>query len=458
MAKRDIDTASRETALTAKVSRRTVAKVAAAAPVVAAAGPLHTALAAPAVRPETRVRFQDKTKISFWSHTHPPMVDQNEKMIASFMEANPDIEVDYQIIPNNNFAEKMLTSMSTGTGPDIINMDDNAMRSIYISKGLVSEVDPAALGYTSLDELKAAYIPTAFEGATMDGKIYGLPSEFNVTAFAINTAAFAEAGLDPESPPKTWEEVGTMGQKLVVKDGDTITRRGFDFLYLHSGWYQTQFGTLLQQTGGRVVSEDGTKAVVNEPEGVAALQIWFDMVYTYKVADPNVATRESTNPYQDFIDGKVAMTLFNPWGMGLVTEDSAVFDNYSIVPLPQVDPAKPVDPLYAYYWSLNSQSKNKEAAFKLIAHLASDPGDWLANVDFIQPKKGWTTSPAAAEFAFSDVWASEMEQGKFLSTSPNFQQINEIMKSAIESCILSQVPPQEALDQAADQINGVLGG
>ncbi len=48
---------------------------------------------------------------------------------------------------------------------------------------------------------------------------------------------------------------------------------------------------------------------VNEPPAVEALQIWYDMIYKYKIADPNVASREATVPYQDFLDGKVAMTL-----------------------------------------------------------------------------------------------------------------------------------------------------
>ena len=80
---------------------------------------------------------------------------------------------------------------------------------------------------------------------------------------------------------------------------------------------------------------------VNEPPAVEALQIWYDMIYEYKIADPNVASREATVPYQDFIDGKVAMSLMNPWGMGLVTPESAVYEKYAIVPLPQVDPDKP---------------------------------------------------------------------------------------------------------------------
>jgi len=433
-----------------RLSRRRLAQGLAAAPLALGAAPLLAG--------RTRAAAQEKTRVTFWSHTHPPMVEQNEAMVAAFMAEHPEIEIAYEIIPNMNFAEKMLSSMSTGTGPDIINMDDNQMRSIYIPNELVREVDPAAAGYASLEELQAAYIPGAFEGAAVDGKIYGLPSEFNVTAFAINTEAFEQAGLDPNTPPKTWEEVGTMGQELVQRDGDTPTRLGFDFLYLHAGWYHNQFGTLLLQTGGRWVSEDGTTAVVNAPEAVAALQIWHDMVYKYQVADPNFSSREATVPYQDFIDGKIAMTLMNPWGLGLITEESPVYGKVKVVPLPQVDPANPVPPLYAYYWAVNAQSQVAPQAFEFVGYLASDPGAWLENVDFIQPKADWASLPQVSTLEFADVWADQMTKGRFLPVNPNSQEVDNIVKSAIENCILNNVPPQEALDAAAAEIDGVLAG
>jgi multiple sugar transport system substrate-binding protein len=432
-----------------KITRRRFTQGLAATPLVIGA----------AARGTGRASAQDKVTIKFWTHTHPPMVDLNKALIEQFQQDNPNIEVQYDIIPNNEFATKMLTSMGTGTGPDVINMDDNQMRSIYIPNGLVQAVDPAGLGYGSMEDLQAAYIPGALEGSLVDGKVYGLPSEFNVTAFAINTAAFQEVGLDPNASPKTWEEVGTQGQKLVTKDGDTLTRRGFDFLYLHAGWYHTQFGTLMNQTGGRYIAEDNTTVVVNQPPTVQALQIWYDMIYTYKVADPNVASREATVPYQDFLDGKVTMTLFNPWGMGLVTADSAVYEKYQIVPLPQVNPDAGANPLYAYYWAVNSQTTDeakKAAAFKWVAYLASQPGQWLQKVNFIQPKVGWNELPEAKEFPFYDVWASEMLKGKFLPVTPKSQEIDDIMKQTIETSVLTGVAPQEALDGAKSQIEAVL--
>ena len=431
------------------ISRRRVVQGIAAAPLVLGA----------ASRGVRSTRAASKTTIKFWTHTHPPMIDQNKALIEQFQAANPDIEVQYDIIPNNDFATKMLTSMGSGTGPDVINMDDNQMRAIYIPNGLVQPLDPAGVGYASADALQAAYTAGSLEGSVADGKVYGLPSEFNVTAFAINTDVFTQAGLDPKSPPKSWDELGTEGQKLVVKDGDTLTRRGFDFLYLHAGWYHNQLGTLMLQTGGSYVDADGKTVTVNKPETVAALQIWYDMVYKYKIADPNVAGRDATVPYQDFLDAKVASTLLNPWGMALVTADSAVYDKYAVVPLPQVNPAAGTNPLYAYYWAVNAQTTDaakKAAAFKWVAFLASQPGEWLKNVNFIQPKVGWQDSAEAKAFPFFDVWASEMLKGKFLPIVPQSQQIDDIMKATIESSILTGVEPQAALDSAADQIKTVL--
>ena len=407
-----------------------------------------------------RASAQDVTTVKFWTHTHPPMVDQNKLQITEFEEANPDIKIEYEVIPNMEFGTKMLTSMGTGTGPDIINMDDNAMRSVYIPRGLVQEVDAVGMGFESLDALKAKYLPGALDGATStDGKVYGVPSEYNVTAFAINTAAFEEAGLDPASPPKTWDEVGEMGQKLVVMDGDTMTRRGFDFLYLHQGWYHNQLGTLLLQTGGTIVAEDGTTVTIAEPEAVAALQIWYDMVYKYKVADPNIASREATVPYQDFLDGKVAMTLMNPWGMGFMTDETEIGDNWAIVPLPQVNPDAGVNPLYAYYWSLNALTTDeavKNAASKFVGALSSKPGEWLKNVNFIQPVVGWASQPEAEAFPFGAVWESEMAQGQFLPLIPQAEEVDNIVMQAIELSILSGVEPQEAFDGAKAQIEAAL--
>ncbi len=71
---------------------------------------------------------------------------------------------------------------------------------------------------------------------------------------------------------------------------------------------------------------------------------------------------------------------------------------------------------------------------------------------------GWNELPEADNFPFYDVWAGEMLKGKFLPVTPEAQEIDNIMKSTIESSVLTEVPPQEALDAAKPQIESVLEG
>jgi multiple sugar transport system substrate-binding protein len=121
-------------------------------------------------------------KLTFWTHTHPPMIDLNKKLISEYEAKHPNVKIAYEQIPNTEFATKMLTALSNGSGPDVINMDDVALRGDYIPKGLLAPMDPAAAA-----KAEAGYVPGTLDGAKGgDGKLYGLPTEFNATAFAIN--------------------------------------------------------------------------------------------------------------------------------------------------------------------------------------------------------------------------------------------------------------------------------
>jgi ABC-type glycerol-3-phosphate transport system substrate-binding protein len=391
-----------------------------------------------------------KVTLTFWTHTHPPMIELNKKLVAEYEAKNPNVKIEYQQIPNNDFNTKMLTSLSNGSGPDVINMDDTSLRGDYIPKNLVVPIDPAALGKASVDEVRAGYLPHVLDGATgPDGALYGLPSEFNATAFAINKANFQAAGLDPANPPKTWDEVAADGQKLIAAG-----KGGFSFLYLHSGWYTQQLQTLLNETGGAILTTDGKKAAIDQPKGVAALQLWDDMVHKYKLSDPNTSSRDATAPFADFENGKTSMTLMYPWAVAQVAQDNpATYKDMAVVPLPQVDPSKPSGRWYGYYLAVNKASKHQKEAWKFISYVTSQSQRWLTDVNFIQPVKGWDQSPAAEKVPFLPVWRQAYQQGKFDEVGPHWSEVEDAIKAAVEATIFDRKPPSEALAQAAKTIN-----
>ncbi len=391
-----------------------------------------------------------KVTLTFWTHTHPPMIALNKTLISEYEAKNPNVKIEYQQIPNNDFNTKMLTSLSNGSGPDIINMDDTSLRGDYIPKNLIVPIDAAAVGKSSVDDIRAGYLPHVLDGATGgDGRLYGLPSEFNATAFAINKAQFLAAGLDPNHPPATWDEVAADGEKL-VKAG----QGGFSFLYLHSGWYTQQLQTLLNETGGAILTQDGKKAAIDEPKSVAALTLWDDLVHKHNLGDPNKSSRDATAPFADFEAGKTAMTIMYPWAVAQVAQDNpATYKNMAVVPLPQIDPANPSGRWYGYYLAVSKASKHQQQAWKFISYLTSQSQRWLTDVNFIQPVKDWDQSPAAAKVPFLSVWKQAYQQGKFDQIGPHWQEVQDAIKAAVEATIFDGKAPQDTLKQAAQSIN-----
>ncbi|NLJ86466.1 MAG: ABC transporter substrate-binding protein [Firmicutes bacterium] len=394
-----------------------------------------------------------KTTITFWSHTHPPMVDLNYELIKEFEAANPDIKVEYTVIPNNHFFTKVLTAMSTGTGPDVMNMSSSQIPA-YIESEVVLPVMPEAFGFANQAEMEDAWLTGAFDGVEHNGVIYGVPSEFNITSLIMNKRHMEEAGLDPAKPPKTWDEVLEYGEKLTVRKGGQVQRRGFDFFYVPN-FYWVDYGMLLGQLGGSYLNAEQTEAVVNNEIGVNALKFWYDLVYDKKIAGPELSMMDSTNIMTDYIQETVSMSLAFPWSIGLL-EDTPVWEDSIIVPLPQMDPDNPVSLAWAYYWMVNKDTKEAEAAWKFVNFLASHPERWLIDVSFVQPRKGWSDSPKAQEFPFLNVWLDEMENAWFGDRTSKWSEISSSVRMAIERSIMNGVEPQTSLDQAKQEIDAIL--
>ena len=69
------------------------------------------------------------------------------------------------------------------------------------------------------EEEKASYYPHIMDTVTFDGEQWGIPTAFSTKALFWNKGLFAEAGLDPETPPATWEELYDMGKTIKDKTG-----------------------------------------------------------------------------------------------------------------------------------------------------------------------------------------------------------------------------------------------
>ncbi|MFB7455599.1 ABC transporter substrate-binding protein [Streptomyces sp. NPDC056188] len=165
---------------------------------------------------------------------------------------------------------------------------------------------------------------------TVDGKIYGVPRTGYSMGLIYNRKLFEKAGLDPDKPPATWEEVRAAAKKIAALGGGTVGYADYS-AQNQGGWH---FTAELYSQGGDVVDADGKKATVDTPEGHAVLQNLHDMRWT----DDSMGSKQLLviNDVQQMMgSGKLGMYLSAPDNIPiLVKEKGGNYKDLALAPMP----------------------------------------------------------------------------------------------------------------------------
>jgi sn-glycerol 3-phosphate transport system substrate-binding protein len=137
--------------------------------------------------------------------------------------------------PYNDALSKLKASIQTKQLPDIVQVNEIGSHLVYDLKITVPYGDlPKKYGYGTTDLLKGIA-----DYYTIDNKLLSMPFNASAPMLYYNRTAFKEAGLDPDRPPTTLQEVRAAAEKLVVKSGNRTTRYGY--VSAVDGWLLEQF-------------------------------------------------------------------------------------------------------------------------------------------------------------------------------------------------------------------------
>ncbi len=114
-----------------------------------ATGAAGLAAGLPAAR---HVSAQDQVTIQYKTHDHPPAVELNKTLVAEFMEANPDIKVEYEGIPYPSFEQGLFTSFAGGDGWDVFWAGD-WLTPQFFENDILAPVDFSAYGVSDTGRL-----------------------------------------------------------------------------------------------------------------------------------------------------------------------------------------------------------------------------------------------------------------------------------------------------------------
>ncbi|MGX1952487.1 ABC transporter substrate-binding protein [Streptomyces anulatus] len=165
---------------------------------------------------------------------------------------------------------------------------------------------------------------------TVDGKIYGIPRTNYSMGLLYSKPLFTKAGLDPNKPPATWEEVRAAAKKIAALGDGTVGFAEYS-AQNQGGWH---FTASIYSQGGAVVSEDGKKATVDTPEGRAVLQNLKDMRWR----DDSMGAKQLliiNDTLQMMGSGKLGMYLAAPDNVPrIVKEAGGKYEDLAFAPMP----------------------------------------------------------------------------------------------------------------------------
>ncbi|WP_311315014.1 ABC transporter substrate-binding protein [Streptomyces naphthomycinicus] len=165
---------------------------------------------------------------------------------------------------------------------------------------------------------------------TVNGKVYGIPRTGYSMGLVYNRALFERAGLDPDRPPVSWEQVRVAARKIAALGGGTVGYADYS-AQNQGGWH---FTAELYSRGGDVVSADGKRATVDTPAGRAVLENLHGMRW----ADDSMGSKQLLviNDVQQLMGaGKLGMYLAAPDNIPiLVKEKGGNYKDLALAPMP----------------------------------------------------------------------------------------------------------------------------
>jgi multiple sugar transport system substrate-binding protein len=250
-------------------------------------------------------------------------IDAVNKQAQAFMADHPDVVV--KPVEWEWTAETFATQLAGDQLPTTFRVPFTDAKGLAERKQIADVTTYVeALPYAS------DFNPSVLEAAKgTDGKIYGLPTDVYGMGLHYNRALFQEAGLDPDAPPTSWDEVRADAKQIADKTGQA----GYVQMSKNNtgGWLLT---TMTYALGGRMETEDGTEATVDNDATKSGLQMLQEMRWSDDSMGKNSGFEWGTIN-EAFAAGKVGMYMsgsdvYN----GLTTTNQVDPSTYGLAVLP----------------------------------------------------------------------------------------------------------------------------
>jgi sn-glycerol 3-phosphate transport system substrate-binding protein len=385
-----------------------------------------------------------------------PITKVIDDMIAEFEKANPDIKV--KAVYAGNYDDTRVKALAA------LKANQPVQLSVLFSIDLFELIDQDAI--IPFDEVAttaedkqwlSSFYPSLMQNSKAKGKIWGIPFQRSTIVMYHNKEAFKEAGLDPNKPPATWQEMAEMAQKLTKKDASgNVTRWGVHIP--STGYPYWMFQALCIQNGLELMNPDGNLTYFDKPEVVEALQYWRDLAVKHKSMPEG--TIDWGTLRQKFLEGATAI-MWHTTGNLTAVREGAKFD-FGVSMLPASKRRGSPTGGGNFYLFKKASKAEQEAALKFIKFMTAPEltARWSIATGYVATRadayETQTLKKYVSEFPAAAVARDQFQYSVAELAVHENARVKKFLDDAIQSVLTGAKPPKEALDAAQQQAERVL--
>lgn len=237
----------------------------------------------------------DGTTITMW--TRAPTATFSQTLVDAY-NAGHENKVELTVFPADSYQQKVGTAAGARQLPDVL-AADVVYAPNYASKGMYSDLTDRVDALPFKDTLAPAHMKTA----THDGKIYGVPHDIDLSAVFYNKVLFSRAGLDPEKPPTTLDELYAQAKQIDALGGNV---NGYFFGGQCPGCILFTTWPMIWASGGTVLDGQGTVSTINNAQAASVYALYRKM-FQEGVVPASAKNENGPTWTQEFTNGLIGI-------------------------------------------------------------------------------------------------------------------------------------------------------
>lgn len=390
-----------------------------------------------------------QVKLSLWHYFGSDTSGLFKALVDEWNLKNPDIQVELMYGGNNRtMQDKLLASIVAKSTPDMALMDQFWVPELANSGALLN------LDGRLSDREAADFLAPAKLAASYAGSLWTIPLGMSNQALFYNKDMFRAAGLDPNNPPKTWDELFEAGLKLskdTNRDGK-VDQFGLVMPVSVNTGGVYYFVTFLWQAGAELYNKDFTAAAFNSNAAIKAVQ-YLQKLIAYQIMP-------LANIPDAFLNGRAAMALASTSSLGYFK--SAASFNMGVAHMPSG--TNKVTGVGGNSLGIFKTTKDRQdASFEFIRWMTSPEVStrWAVSTGYTPTRKSAIESADYRKLIAQDpLVATVVSQIEFARPRPNvlsYSRVSSIISSVGEKVLIEYTKdPTASLNKAVSDANAVI--